>query len=114
MKTVILDGKTLGDDINLDIFGDDTEIYGITKPELVADRIKNAEVVIINKIKLFEENLKDAKNLKLICVAATGYDNVDLEYCKEHGIGLCNVPGYSTASVALHAFTLLLANAFYF
>ena len=64
MKTVILDGKTLGDDINLNIFGDDTEIYGTTEPELVAERIKNAEVVIINKIKLFEDNLKDAKNLK--------------------------------------------------
>lgn len=100
MKTVILDGKTLGDDINLDIFGEDTEIYGTTEPELVAERIADAEVVIINKIKLGGHNLSGAKKLKLICVAATGYDNVDTAYCKEKGIAVCNVVGYSTQSVA--------------
>lgn len=100
MKTVILDGKTLGDDINLDIFGDDTEIYETTSPELVAERINDAEVVIINKIKLGSHNLRDAKKLKLICVAATGYDNVDTVYCKGNGIAVCNVVGYSTQSVA--------------
>lgn len=100
MKTVILDGKTLGDDINLDIFGEDTEIYDTTEPELVAERICDSEVVIINKIKLGEHNLKDAKKLKLICVAATGYDNIDTAYCKKNGIAVCNVVGYSTQSVA--------------
>lgn len=100
MKTVILDGKTLGDDIDLDIFGDDTEIYGTTEPELVPKRVKDAEVIILNKIKLGEQNLKDAKNLKLICVAATGYDNIDTAYCKKNGIAVCNVVGYSTQSVA--------------
>lgn len=109
MKTVILDGKTLGDDINLDIFGDDTIIYGTTEPELVAERIKNAEVVVINKIKLFEDNLKDAKSLKLICVAATGYDNVDTAYCKEKGIAVCNVVGYSTQSVAQLTISMALS-----
>lgn len=100
MKTVILDGKTLGDDINLDIFGDDTEIFGTTEPGAVAERIADAEVVIVNKIKLGEQNLADAKKLKLICVAATGYDNIDTEYCKDHNIAVCNVVGYSTHSVA--------------
>lgn len=100
MKTVILDGKTLGDDINLDIFGDDTTIYGTTEPDEVAARVKDQEVVIINKIKLGKQNLEGAKNLKLICVAATGYDNVDTAYCKEKGIAVCNVVGYSTQSVA--------------
>ena len=109
MKTVILDGKTLGDDINLDIFGDDTTIYGTTEPELVAERIRDAQVVIINKIKLFEENLKDAKNLKLICVAATGYDNIDAAYCKEKGIAVCNVVGYSTQSVAQLTISMALS-----
>lgn len=109
MKTVILDGKTLGDDINLNIFGDATKIYGTTEPELVADRIKDAEVVIINKIKLFEENLKNAENLKLICVAATGYDNVDTAYCKERGIAVCNVVGYSTQSVAQLTISMALS-----
>lgn len=109
MKTVILDGKTLGDDLNLDIYGDNTKIYGTTEPELVAERIKDAEVVIINKIKLGEHNLKDAKNLKLICVAATGYDNIDTAYCKEKGIGVCNVVGYSTQSVAQLTISMALS-----
>ena len=109
MKTVILDGKTLGDDINLDIFGDDTAIYGTTEPELVAERIADSEVVIINKIKLFEENLKNAKNLKLICVAATGYDNVDAAYCRKKGIAVCNVVGYSTQSVAQLTISMALS-----
>ena len=109
MKTVILDGKTLGDDINLDIFGDDTEIFGTTEPELVAERIKDAEVVIINKIKLGEHNLRAAKKLKLICVAATGYDNVDTAYCRENGIAVCNVVGYSTQSVAQLTISMALS-----
>lgn len=109
MKTVILDGKTLGDDLDLDIFGDDTEIYGTTEPELVAERIKDAEVVIINKIKLGEHNLADAKKLKLICVAATGYDNIDTAYCKENGIAVCNVVGYSTQSVAQLTISMALS-----
>lgn len=109
MKTVILDGKTLGDDINLDIFGDDTEIYGTTEPESVAERIRDAEVVIINKIKLGEHNLRDAKKLKLICIAATGYDNVDTAYCREHGIAVCNVVGYSTQSVAQLTISMALS-----
>ena len=111
MKTVILDGKTLGDDINLDIFGNDTEIYGTTEPDLVEERIKDAEVVIINKIKLGEHNLSGAKNLKLICVAATGYDNVDTAYCKENGIAVCNVVGYSTQSVAQLTVSMALSLA---
>ena len=109
MKTVILDGKTLGDDINLDIFGEDTTIYGTTEPDMVAERIGDAQVVIINKIKLFEGNLKDAKNLKLICVAATGYDNVDTKYCKERSIAVCNVVGYSTQSVAQLTISMALS-----
>ncbi len=109
MKIVILDGKTLGDDINLDIFGDDTVIYGTTEPELVEERIKDAEVVIINKIKLGGQNLLGAKNLKLICVAATGYDNVDTAYCREKGIAVCNVVGYSTQSVAQLTISMALS-----
>ena len=109
MKTVILDGKTLGDDINLDIFGEDTEIYGTTEPCDVAERIGDAEVVIINKIKLGEQNLADAKNLKLICVAATGYDNIDTAYCKKKGIAVCNVVGYSAQSVAQLTISMALS-----
>ena len=101
MKTVILDRDTLGD-VNLgciEALGE-TVIYGSTPQETSASRITDADVVILNKVKLNETNLATAKNLKLVCVTATGYDNIDTEYCKEKGIALCNVPGYSTDSVA--------------
>lgn len=100
MKIVILDAKTLGDDITLDILGEDLSVFGTTEPELVCERICDAEVLVVNKIKLNSSNLGAAKKLKLICVAATGYDNIDLEYCREHNIAVCNVKGYSTHSVA--------------
>ena len=72
----------------------------ILPPDQIPHRIRDAEVVIINKIKLNESNLKDAAKLKLICIAATGYDNIDIAYCRQRGIAVCNVPGYSTDSVA--------------
>lgn len=100
MKITILDGKTLGDDINLNIFDGEVEIFDTSLPQDVESRISNSDVVIVNKIKLDETNLENATNLKLICVAATGYDNIDTEYCKKRGIAVCNVKGYSTQSVA--------------
>jgi glycerate dehydrogenase len=66
----------------------------------VGERIADADVVVINKIKMNESNLKHADKVKLICLAATGYDNVDTAYCREKGIAVCNVVGYSTQSVA--------------
>lgn len=108
MKLVILDSVSLGDDINLSPLGEAT-VYGYTPPELVAERIRDAEIVMLNKLKLNESNLKDAKKLRLICVTATGYDNIDTEYCKAHGIALCNVPGYSTDSVAQLTLTMALS-----
>ncbi len=111
MKITVLDKATLGDDINLNPLyacGDVLE-FDITPPELVGERIADTDVVVINKIKLNETNLSFAKNLKLICVAATGYDNIDLEFCKNHGIALCNVPGYSTDSVAQLTLSMALA-----
>ncbi len=102
MKIAILDAGTLGSDINLTPLRalGTTEEYISTSPEDVAARISDCDVVVINKIKLNETNLPYAKKLRLICVAATGYDNIDTVYCKAHGIALCNVPGYSTESVA--------------
>lgn len=102
MKIVVLDAKTLGDDISLKVleqFGDCT-VYPSTAPNEVASRIADCDVVVLNKIKLNETNLSDAKNLRLICVTATGYDNIDVEYCKAKGIAVCNVVGYSSHSVA--------------
>ena len=111
MKITVLDAKTLGEDLSLEPLKTIGEcvIYGETKSEEIAERIKDTDVVIINKIKLNETNLKDAKNLKLICLAATGYDNVDTVYCREHGIAVCNVVGYSSHSVAQLTATLVLA-----
>jgi glycerate dehydrogenase len=102
MKIAILDKGTLGEDIDLSPLRSlgETSEYEKTAAEDVAARIADADVVVINKIKLGAQNLPFAKKLRLICVAATGYDNIDTVYCASHGIALCNVPGYSTESVA--------------
>ncbi|MBR6680669.1 MAG: hydroxyacid dehydrogenase [Clostridia bacterium] len=102
MKIVLLDTATLGEDIDLSpitSLGDVVE-YKHTAPDEIAERLADADVAVLNKLKLNSSNLSEAKHLRLICVAATGYDNIDTEYCREHGIALCNVPGYSTDSVA--------------
>ncbi|MCH5210226.1 MAG: hydroxyacid dehydrogenase [Oscillospiraceae bacterium] len=102
MKIVILDAKTLGDDIEFSQFEKfgEVAVYQTTSPMQLEERIKDAEVIILNKIKLNASNLENAKKLKLICVTATGYDNIDVNYCWRREIGVCNVKGYSTDSVA--------------
>lgn len=102
MKIVVLDAQTLGSDLSLKPVMDLGEcvIYDKTSPEEVAERISDCDVIILNKIKLNSSNLYASKNLKLICVAATGYDNIDIDYCKNNGIAVCNVVGYSSHSVA--------------
>ncbi|MBR5859248.1 MAG: hydroxyacid dehydrogenase [Clostridia bacterium] len=111
MKIVILDAATLGDDIDLSLFDalGEVSVYHTTEPSLVAERVEDAEVCIINKVKLNGENLNNAKKLKLICVAATGYDNIDTEYCKQNGIAVCNVAGYSTNSVSQLTLAMVLS-----
>ncbi|MEG0664717.1 MAG: hydroxyacid dehydrogenase, partial [Clostridia bacterium] len=101
---VVLDQKTLGDDISLDILKKHGQLtsYEQTLSNEVESRIKNAEIIILNKVKLNKENLKAAKKLKLICLLATGYNNIDTQFCKENGIAVCNVAGYSTNSVCQH------------
>lgn len=102
IHAVILDGATLGEGISFDALVAHTSltVYPLTAPDEVADRIRDAEVVILNKIKLNASNLADAAALRLICVAATGYDNIDVDECRRRGIAVCNVLGYSTDSVA--------------
>ena len=102
MKAVILDSATLGDDIDLSPLSRVASVceYRSTLPTEVEERIIDAEVVIVNKIKLGASNLENAKELRLICVTATGYDNIDTEYCQKRGIALYNVPKYSTDSVS--------------
>ena len=111
MKLIVLDADTLGKDLSLkplEAFGE-CVCYPSTPPELVAERIKDSDVLVLNKIKLNRENLPAAKNLKLICVAATGYDNIDTVFCKKHGIAVCNVPDYSSNSVAQLTSAMVLA-----
>jgi glycerate dehydrogenase len=80
-----------------------------TTPEQIVGRLEYAEVAVANKVPLMAASLAQLPRLKLIAVAATGTNNVDLDYCREHGIAVCNVSGYSTHSVAEHTFALLLA-----
>ncbi len=102
MKIVVLDAQTLGSDLSLKPLEELGEcvVYGSTIPDDVAKRISDCDVVVLNKIKLNSSNLFATKNLKLICVAATGYDNIDIEYCRDRKIAVCNVVGYSSHSVA--------------
>ncbi len=102
MKISVLDASTLGQDLSFEglyALGE-TIIYQSTAENEVEQHIADSEVVIINKIKLNESNLNNAKKLKLICIAATGFDNIDISYCKANNIAVCNVIGYSTNSVA--------------
>lgn len=111
MKIVILDAKTLGDDLefsSFDKFGE-VVVYQTTSELQLKDRISDAEIVIVNKIKLGKDNLEDAKKLKLICITATGYDNIDINYCWKKEIAVCNVRGYSTNSVAQITMSMALS-----
>ncbi|MGL4771955.1 MAG: D-2-hydroxyacid dehydrogenase [Clostridium sp.] len=106
---VVLDGKTLGNiDFNrLNEFGEVT-YYSTTNKEEVANRIKDAHIVLTNKVVLNEDNLKGCKNLELICEMATGFNNIDIKYAKENNIAVTNVAGYSTPTVVQHTFSTLL------
>ncbi|MGN0512919.1 MAG: D-2-hydroxyacid dehydrogenase [Lachnospiraceae bacterium] len=109
MKIVILDAMTLGKDVSLSKFEalGEVYVYETSTMQEAAERLADADVAIVNKVLMNEVSLKNAKNLKLIAVAATGYNNVDLEYAKSHGITVANVKGYSTESVVQHTFALM-------
>lgn len=106
---VLLDGKTMGE-FNFDElskFGNFTA-YELSSYEEAKERVKDAHVVITNKVRLDEGSLKDAKNLELICEMATGFNNIDIYYAKSRNIAVTNVAGYSTNTVAQHTFAMLL------
>ncbi|CAA6812009.1 MAG: D-3-phosphoglycerate dehydrogenase (EC [uncultured Sulfurovum sp.] len=110
MNIVLLDAKTLGDDLDLSPlkkFGTLT-IYDTTSKELTAQRIRTADIVITNKVVLSAELLDKSPRLKLICIAATGMNNVDLKVAKQNNIVVKNVAGYSTNSVVQHTFSMAL------
>lgn len=109
MKIVFLDAKTIGDDIDLSAFDALGEVvkYDFSTTEEAAERTRDADVIILNKVEINEASIGNAGNLKLVCVTATGTNNLDKEYLERRGIAWRNVAGYSTETVAQHTFALL-------
>ena len=110
MNIVILERASVGDEISVEAIEKlgDVTIYDTTPIDLIPERIENAEVIIANKSPLNEKTLENASKVRLICELATGYDNVDLDYCNKRGIAVRNVKGYSTDAVVQHTFALCL------
>ena len=109
MKIVFLDAKTIGDDIDLSAYDTLGEVvkYSFSQPEEVPERAKDADVLIVNKIRINEAAVGRADHLKLVCVTATGTNNLDKDYLERRGIAWRNVADYSTQSVAQHTFAML-------
>ncbi len=108
MKIIVLERNSVGQDVPMDAIGKlgEMTVYPNTTAADVKEKVKDAEIIVANKAPLNEETLKDAGQVKLICEFATGYDNVDLAYCKKRGIKVANVVNYSTDAVAQHTFGL--------
>lgn len=111
MKIVVLDRTSVGEDVSVEEMKQYGEVvfYDSTPDSLVAERIADADIVVANKNPINEASLKDAENVKLVCQFATGYDNVDIAYCRSRGIRVVNVRNYSTAAVAQHTIALALS-----
>lgn len=110
MKLVVLEKMSLGLDVDISCYEEFGEVvyYDTTSPEQIAKRVEDADIVIANKVPLNEATIGGASNLKLICETATGYNNVDIDYCKAKGIRVTNAVGYSTPIVAQHTFAMAL------
>lgn len=112
MKGVILDTASLGQDIDLSPLADvvsDWQMYPSTNATQVAERIRGADIVLSNKVTLSANDIQQTTNLKLICVMATGTNNIDLVAAHSQKILVCNAVGYATASVVQHTMALILA-----
>lgn len=109
MKIVFLDAKTIGDDIDLSGYDRLGEVvkYGFSTTEEARERTRDADVIVLNKVEINEASIGEAEHLKLVCVTATGTNNLDKEYLEQRGIAWRNVAGYSTETVAQHTFALL-------
>lgn len=109
MKIIFLDANTIGEDIDLSGFEKLGEVirYGFSTAEEASERTRDADVVVVNKVEINGDSVGGAEHLKLVCVTATGTNNLDKEYLKRRGIAWRNVAGYSTESVAQHTFALL-------
>lgn len=113
MKIVFLDAATMGSDISFDPIRKSGELvcYDTSTAEQALERVADCDVLIINKVKVTRQLIDAAPSLKLICEAATGVNNIDLEYAGEKGIPVRNVAGYSTDSVVQTTFMHILALA---
>ncbi len=109
MRIVFLDRKTLGEDISLNQFDKFGEVicYDSTNSEETLARVQEADIVVTNKV-VIDKEIMDNSKIQLICVAATGMNNIDLEYAKQNNIPVKNVVGYSTSSVVQLTFTFAL------
>ena len=111
MKSVILDGYTVNaGDLSWEAIesAGSLTVYDRTKDSEITDRIGDCDVVFTSKCHITREVMDSCPGIKFIGVMATGYDNVDIEAAKDKNIAVCNVPSYSTESVAQHTFALLL------
>ncbi len=112
-KIVYLDAKPLiNDDLNLDKLHalGEVKLYDLTDDELIIDRAKDAEIILVNKVKLHERHFRQLPHLRYIGETATGIDNIDLDAAKKQGIIVSNVPNYATDSVAQHVIALLCSH----
>jgi len=111
MKIAFLDRSTLSPETNLRLPAFEHELvsYDKTQPSEVAQRIADVDIVITNKVKLNAQALQQASKLKLVAVAATGTDNIDLKTCAERGITVSNIRNYAGNTVPEHTFALMFA-----
>ncbi|MBO5797671.1 MAG: hydroxyacid dehydrogenase [Clostridia bacterium] len=111
MKITVLDADSIGRDIELTAFNalGEVTVYAATSPEELPAHAAGADVLVLNKVKVNATTLPDPAGVRLICLAATGTDNVDIAFCRQHGIGVCNVVGYSTDSVAQLTVAMVLS-----
>ena len=111
MNIVILDAYSVNPgDIDwspIAQFGE-LRVYDYTPPELIGERLKDADIAFTNRGRLGEAEFSAAPKLRFLGIFATGYDKIDLHAARRHQVAVCNVPGYSTDAVAQHAIALLL------
>ena len=110
MKLVVLERNTVGTDIDVSDFEQFGEVtyYKNTVKDEVEEHVNDADIIIANKAPINEETIGNCPNVKMVCEFATGFDNVDLEYCKKRKIAVTNVVDYCTDSVAQHTFAMAL------
>ncbi len=111
MNLVFLERESFGLDISIEPFEQfgNVTVYPVLEIDRMSERIRDADILFVNKAPINAETMKDARHVRLICEMATGFDNIDLSYCRAHHIAVVNTPDYSTTAVAQHTFALALA-----